>query len=147
MTSLTTTTTRPSMRRAALVAGLGLLLMSVLAGAANFAVLERLVIEGDPVRTTNDLLEAFTSFRLAIVALFLVAVLDVVVAWALWVFFDRVHHAVAVLAAWCRGVYAAIFAIAISQLVAAARLLGDLTLQGTTDHPSPGRGAGRDSAV
>jgi hypothetical protein len=54
-----------------------------------------------------------------------VAALDVVVAWALWLFFDRVHHAVAVLAAWCRGLYAAGFAVGVSHLVAAARLLGD----------------------
>ena len=81
---------------------------------ANFGVLERLVAEGDAARTTNDIREALGSFQLAIVALLLVAALDVVVAWGLWIFFDGVHHAVAVLAAWCRGLYAAIFAVAIS---------------------------------
>jgi hypothetical protein len=120
-----TATSSPSTRQAALIAGLGLLLMTVLAGLANVAVLERLVSEGDATRTTSDILESFGGFRLAIIALFLVAALDVVVAWALWVLFDRVHHAVAVLAAWCRGLYAAIFAVAISYLVAAALLLGD----------------------
>ena len=132
MTGLTATTS-PSMRRAALLAGLGLLLMSVLAGLANFGVLERLVAEGDAARTTNDIREALGSFQLAIVALLLVAALDVVVAWGLWIFFDRVHHAVAVLAAWCRGLYAAIFAVAISHLLAVARLLGDSQLHGPTD--------------
>jgi ABC-type multidrug transport system fused ATPase/permease subunit len=137
MTSLSATTS-PSMRRAALVAGLGLLLMSVLAGLSNFGVLERLVTAGDAARTANDILEAFGSFRLAIVALLLVAALDVAVAWALWVFFDRVHHTAAVLAAWCRGLYTAIFAVAISHLVAVARLLGDSQLHGLTDTRVPG---------
>jgi hypothetical protein len=120
-----TTSTHPEMRRAALIAGLGLLLMAVLAGLATFAVLERVVTDGDASRTTSDILAAFGSFRLAILALVGVAVLDVVVAWALWACFDRVHHAVAALAAWCRGLYAVVFAVAISQLVAAARLLAD----------------------
>jgi hypothetical protein len=129
----TTTGSHLAMHRAALIAGLGLLLMAVLAGLATFGVLERVVTDGDASRTTNDILAAFGSFRLAILALFGVAVLDVVVAWALWAFFDRVHHTVAVLAAWCRGLYAVVFAVAISQLVAAARLLADGRLRGQAD--------------
>jgi hypothetical protein len=128
-----TATTSPATRRPALIAGLGLLLMSLLAGLANVAVLERLVSEGDATRAISDILESFGSFRPAIIALFLVAALDVVVVWALWVLFDRVHHAVAVLAAWCRGLYAAIFAVAISYLVAAALLLGDSLPYGPAD--------------
>ena len=129
----TTTGSHLAMHRAALIAGLGLLLMAVLAGLATFGVLERVVTDGDASRTTNDILAAFGSFRLAILALFSVAVLDIVVAWALWAFFDRVHHTVAVLAAWCRGLYAVVFAVAISQLVAAARLLADGRLRGQAD--------------
>jgi Domain of unknown function (DUF4386) len=123
-----TSTAQTSMRRAASIAGVGLLLMSILAGLATFGVLERLVTEGDASRTTSQILDAFSTFRLAILALFLVALLDLVVAWALWVFFDPVHHVVAILAAGCRGIYAAIFAVAISHLLAAARLLGDRQL-------------------
>jgi hypothetical protein len=130
---MNTTTLRQAMHRSALIAGLGLLLMAVLAGLATFGVLERVVTDGDASRTTSDILAAFRSFRLAILALFAVAVLDVVVAWALWAFFDRVHHAVAVLAAWCRGLYAVVFAVAIAQLVAAARLLADGRLRGQAD--------------
>jgi Domain of unknown function (DUF4386) len=130
-----TTSTSPhqAMHRDALIAGLGLLLMAVLAGLATFGILERLVTDGDAARTASDIMAAFGSFRLAILALFGVAVLDVVVAWALWAFFDRVHHTVAVLAALCRGLYAAVFAVAISQLVVAARLLSDGQLSGPAD--------------
>jgi hypothetical protein len=91
------------------------------------------VTEGDASRTTGDIIDAFGSFRLAILALFLVAALDIVVAGALGIFFDRVHHAVAVLAAWCRGLYAVIFAVAVSHLLTAARLLGDQRLPSPTD--------------
>ncbi|HET8914532.1 MAG TPA: DUF4386 domain-containing protein [Propionibacteriaceae bacterium] len=132
-----TTSTGPhrARRRDALIAGIGLLLMAVLAGLATFGILERLITDGDAFRTTRDIRAASGSFRLAILALFGVAVLDVVVAWALWAFFDRVHHTVAVLAALCRALYAAIFAVAISQLVVAARLLGDGRLSGPADLP------------
>jgi hypothetical protein len=128
-----TTAAHASIRRTGLIAGLGLLLMAMLAGLATFGVLERVVTEGDASRTTGDILEAFGRFRFAILALFGVAVLDVIVAWALWVFFDRVHHAVAVLAAWCRGIYAVTFALALSHLLAAARLVSDRGLHGSTD--------------
>jgi hypothetical protein len=126
-------TAQAPMRRAGLIAGLGLLLMSILAGLATFGVLNRLVTEGDASSTTSQILGALATFRLAILSLFLIAVLDLVVAWALWVFFDPVHHVVAIVAGCCRGVYAAIFAVAISHLLAAARLLGDRQLDGLAD--------------
>jgi len=53
-----TSTMQASMRRAGLIAGLGLLLMSILAGLATFGVLDRLVTEGDASRTTSQILAA-----------------------------------------------------------------------------------------
>jgi hypothetical protein len=136
MKTLTSTVQAP-MRRAGLIAGLGLLMMSVLAALATFGVLNRPVTEGDASSTTSQIFGALGTFRLAIIALFLVAVLDLVVAWALWVFFDHVQHVVAMVAACCRGVYAVIFAVAISHLLAAARLLGDQQTDGLTDRQLP----------
>jgi hypothetical protein len=63
------------------------------------------------------------SFRLGTAALVVVALLDVVVAWALRVFFAPVNAHVATLAAWLRLSYAAIFAVAISQLAGVLPLL------------------------
>jgi hypothetical protein len=62
----TTSSLHSAMHRAALIAGLGLLLMAVLAGLATFGVLERVVTVGDASRTSSDILAAFRSFRLAI---------------------------------------------------------------------------------
>ena len=107
--------------------------MAVLAGFANIGVLERLDNGADASRTTSTILAGFDKFRLAIIGLFLVAILDVIVAWALWAFFDRIQHVVAVLAACCRGIYAVIFVVAITQLAIAARLLGDQQQRGLTD--------------
>lgn len=110
--------------RAALAAGLGLLLMAVLAGLANFGVLDRLV-STDAAETTTQLLSNQRAFALAIVALFAVVCLDVLVAWALRAFFDDTHRTVALLSAWCRTAYAVVFAVAITHLIAAAGLLHD----------------------
>ncbi|GAA3388685.1 DUF4386 domain-containing protein [Cryptosporangium minutisporangium] len=111
-------------QRAALAAGAGLLLMVVLAGLANFGVVDRLV-STDATETTTRLLSNQRAFVLAVVALLAVACLDVLVAWALRAFFDDTHRAVAQLSAWCRTVYAVVFAVAITHLIAAAGLLRD----------------------
>jgi hypothetical protein len=54
-----------------------------------------------------------------------VVILDIVVAWALLTFLEPVHKGVAMLAAWLRLIYAAVFAVAISQLVGVLPLLGN----------------------
>ncbi|MBY8875985.1 DUF4386 domain-containing protein [Micromonospora sp. PLK6-60] len=110
--------------RAALGAGLGLLVMAALAGLANFGVLERLVAT-DPAQTTARLVANQRALTLAVVALFAVACLDVLVAWALRAFFVDTHRTVALLSAWCRTGYAIVFAVAIAQLIAVAGLLRD----------------------
>lgn len=122
-----TTQTPPSanrgIRRSALVAGTALLVLAVLSAAANFGVIQRLVTPGD-TRTARDILASAGLFRLAIAALVVVVILDIVVARALLTFFAPVHQGLARLAAWLRISYAVIFAVAISQLDGVLPLLG-----------------------
>jgi hypothetical protein len=110
-------------RRSALVAGTALLGVAVLAAAGNFGAVQRLVTDGNATRTAIDIMAAQTIFSLGIAALVVVVALDIVVARALRAFFAPVHHRLASLAAWLRVSYAAIFAVAISQLFAALHLL------------------------
>src|ERR1022692_1920297 len=133
----------PGMRRPALVAGASLLVLAVLAAAANFGVIQHLVTPGDPARTARDILASAGIFRLAIAALAVVVILDIVVAWALLRFFEPVHQGLARIAAWLRISYAAIFAVAISQLPAVLPLLsttrayhGNQHLWGSGTRPS-----------
>ncbi|RVX38831.1 uncharacterized protein DUF4386 [Nonomuraea polychroma] len=120
----TSETTHQPIRRAALIGGTALLVLAVLAGFANFGVLENLVAEGDAQRTAQNIREAETLFRYGVAGFLVVAVLDVVVAWALLVFFAPVHEGVATLAAWFRAVYAGVFTVAIAQLAGVPSLLG-----------------------
>lgn len=109
-------------RRAAAVAGFGLLMMSV---AALFfvSVHDSLLIPGDAAATAHNILTNELQFRLAVLSLFFVIVLDIVVAWGLYVFFRPANQELSLLAAWLRVAYAAVFLVALFNLVNALRLL------------------------
>ena len=109
-------------RRASLIAGGGLLVMSVLGGVGNFVAVEALVTPGDAARTAADIAASATLFRLGIASLLAVAVLDIVVSLALYGVFRVVHEHASRLEAALRLTYAAVFAVAISHLHGAARL-------------------------
>jgi len=98
--------------------------MAVLAGLATFGVVQRLAAT-DGAETTANLMAHQREFTLAIAGLFAVACLDVLVAWALRAFFEHTHRAVALLSAWTRTVYAVVYAVAITHLIAAVGLLHD----------------------
>lgn len=113
-----------SPRRAAIVAGLGLLLMAVV-GVLGFSAFDALVVDGDAAETARNIVEHELRFRLAICSVVIVALLDVVVAWALYVLLRPVNASLALLSAWLRAVYAAVFLAASVNLLAALRLLTD----------------------
>lgn len=111
--------TSRAVRDAAVIAGAGILAMAPLAVFANFGVLENLVAEDDAARTAQDIRGSEALFRFGAIALFLVAVLDVVVAWALRIFFQPAHKGISTLAAWFRLAYAGVLLVAVTQLVGA----------------------------
>ncbi|MCY7298127.1 MAG: DUF4386 domain-containing protein [Ilumatobacteraceae bacterium] len=114
---------RGAIRHAGLIAGVGLLLMAALSGFGYFVAVKGLVTPGDAARTAAAIKGSETLFRFGIVALFVVAVLDVVVAWALYHVFRPVSDNLSMLAAWLRVAYAAVFLIAIVQLLEVPQLL------------------------
>lgn len=105
------------------VAGLGLLLMAIIAFIANFFVLENLIIPGDAVTTANNIIANESSFRGGIIGFIIVIILDVLVAWALYIFLKPINKNLALLAAWFRLVFAAIFGVALYHLLYALQLL------------------------
>ena len=113
----TTQFSHVSPRTAAMVAGLGLLMMAILAPFANFYVLEKLVVANDAKATADNILASSELFRIGISYFLIVAVLDVIVAWTLHVLLEPVNQSLSLLAAWFRVVYAAMFAIALMPLL------------------------------
>ena len=123
------TTTGPptadiSQRKVALVAGLGLLLMAVLAPIAHFGVLQSLIVPADAAATVANITESEGSFRFAIAALLVVTFLDILVAWALYVLLRPVNRTLALLVGWLRLAAAAAFLPALTNLLDVAQLLG-----------------------
>jgi Domain of unknown function (DUF4386) len=113
---------RPS-RQACLIAGISLLLMSVLAGFGYFVAIDGPVTPGDATATATDITASADLFRLGILSLFAVIALDVVVAWALYRVFRPVHRTWSMAAGVVRVLYAGVYAVATAQLVGAVRLL------------------------
>lgn len=111
--------TRGEIGRAALIAGFGLLAMAIIAGLANFGAVEAVVVDGDAAATAQNLAESRTTFLLGVVGFGLVAVLDVIIAWALHVFFRPSSPRTSALAAVVRIVYGGFLAVATIQLAGA----------------------------
>ncbi|MEO8241112.1 MAG: DUF4386 domain-containing protein [bacterium] len=109
-------------RTAALVAGLGLLVMTVL------APLGLLPVEALRRATTEDLAgmvaAGLPGFRWAVLAFIGTAVLDILVAWGLFVAFRAGAEEVMRLAAWLRLVYAGMLAVMVTHLFDAAQIGG-----------------------
>jgi hypothetical protein len=114
-----------SLRTASLTAGLALAVMAFLAAFGVFGAIGALVTPGDAAKTAVDIAGSQALFRWGIASLILVAVLDIVVAGALFTLFAPVHRSVSLMAAGFRVAYAAVYLVAIIQLVIALRLLSD----------------------
>jgi hypothetical protein len=106
-----------SIRQASAIAGVGLLLMSVLSAFGYLVAVKGLVVPGNAAATADKVADHQGLFRLGILSLYLVAALDAIVAWALYRVFKPVSGALSKLAAWLRVAYAGTFVVAISQLV------------------------------
>jgi hypothetical protein len=111
-----------SIRNASTTAGVGLLAMSVLSAFGYLVAVKGLVVPGNVARTATNVAGHEGRFRFGILSLYLVAFLDVIVAWALYRVFKPVTAALSKLAAWLRIAYAGVFVVAISQLIRALAL-------------------------
>jgi hypothetical protein len=112
-----------SVRTGSIVAGTGILLMAALAAVGQLVVIEGLVTQGDAARTAEDILASEGMFRFGVATWYLVAILDVVVAWGLLQVFSPVDRGIARLAAWSRLAYAAVLTVAVSQLAGVPSLV------------------------
>ena len=97
--------------------------MAILAPIVQFGVLQKLVMPGNAKATVENIMASATLFRTGIFIFLVVAILDVVVAWALYILLKPANKRLSLLAAWFRVVYAAIFAVALTNLLNVLQLL------------------------
>ena len=110
-----------SIEVSAWIAGLGLFTMTALGTIALFYLLPMGTVQGDGAATLLALQENGNAFLLGGAFLFIVYVLDIVVAWALYWFLRPGQPALSQLAAWLRPLYVA---FAFMGLMSAAQLYG-----------------------
>lgn len=112
-------------RTASWIGGIALLLIAVLAGVGYMGLIKPLVVSGDATATAQLIGAGETQFRVGVLFMLIAAVLDVVVAAALFVVFEPINRVAAQTAAWFRIAYSAVFLVAIAHLVSVPSLLGD----------------------
>jgi hypothetical protein len=117
-------TNHPTKRKVALIAGFALLLNLPLAFFAQFIVLQNLVVPADATTTFSNISASEGLFRIGIAFFLIVIMLDIVAAWALYVLLRPVNRTLALLTAWLRLAYAAVFASTLVNLLDAAQLVG-----------------------
>ena len=111
-------------RRAAVVAGIGYVALFALGIFANFFVREGLIVAGDAAATARNIVASEGLFRGGLVSFLVVFLLDVVVAWALYVVFRAIDRDLSLLAAWFRVVYTVFMGVAIIFFFQALQYLG-----------------------
>jgi len=112
-----------SLSNSAIIAGIGLILMAILAPIANFAILQKLIVSNDTAKTVSNIVSSEGLFRIGICFFLIVAILDIIVAWALYVFLKPVNKSLSLLAAWFRIVYATFLAVVLIYLLNVLQLL------------------------
>jgi len=101
-----------SLRTAALVAGFGSVFTAIVAGFAFGFVHTSLIVPGDAVVTVHNIMASEKLFRAGIFAWLIIIILDMLVAWSLYVFFKPVNQSISLLAGWLGLVAATISGIA-----------------------------------
>lgn len=111
------------LRQAAVIAGAGLLVMAVCAPYAEFYVFSDLLVPRDAVATYANLSEQRLRFVSALAAVLVNYVGDIIVAWALCVFFSPVNRDLSLLAAVFQWIYAGLGLAALTNLFAVSKVV------------------------
>ena len=106
-----------SQRHAALIAGFGLLIMTIFYVFTDIFVFQNLIVPGDGTTTANNIMANELLFRTGICCILIVLICDVIVAWALYIFLKQINKSLSLLIAWFRLVYAAMLGIAMLNFV------------------------------
>ncbi len=112
-----------SLANAAIISGLGLLLMTISFLVADLLIFQKVIIPEDAVTTAKNIMSHGLLFRTGICAFLVVIVCDIIVAWALYVLLKPVNKSLSLLTAWFRLVYSTIFAVALVNYLEVFQLL------------------------
>jgi len=128
---MTTSTIDESQRKAARVAGFAFLSAMAIVVLANYVIYPfRLIVPGDAVETARNIMAHERLFRINITCNLIYVVNVVVLLAALYVILKPVNRNLALVAAFCRLVFALLWGLAALNGLGALRLLGDAAYLG-----------------
>jgi hypothetical protein len=113
----TTDTEINSLRRAAFVAGLAILIMALTVPIVEFYIFPKLIDYKNGEQTTKNIATHTTLFSTAIFIHFITVICDIVSGWALYIFLRPVNRNVSLLTAWFRLVNTAFTIAALLNLI------------------------------
>ncbi len=113
-----------SLKQAALVAGFGLLIVSITAPFAQFYVFPSLLVPGDAAQTVLNLMDNRGLFLTGIIAYLLNYTFDIVVAWALYILLVPVNRSLSLLTFVFCLIYIAMALTALLNYIEVFSLLG-----------------------
>jgi len=116
-------TTDNPLRRAAIIAGVGLLIMVIAAPFAELFVFPKLVVPGNATDSAKNIIANKTLFVSGIFGYLVTFICDLLVALALYVLLRPVNEYLSLVTAWFRLVYTVIALVALLNLVTVFRLL------------------------
>ncbi len=112
-----------SLRNAAIIAGIGLLLEAVTQPIAVLSIFPNLIVPGDAATTASNIRGSAELFRIAIGIVLGGVLLDMFVAWALYVFFRPAKRSLSLIVAMFRLMGATFEAVSVTLVVNALLLL------------------------
>jgi hypothetical protein len=109
-----------SRNRAALLAGIALVLMAAAAGYAYGFVISAInAASGDGNQMSDLIINSEALFRSGIFGFLVILILDLVVTWALYYYFKTIAPGLSLLTAWARLIYTSMLGVSISFLITA----------------------------
>lgn len=106
-----------SLSKAAIIAGIGLLMMTLTVPFAEFKIIPDLVNPDSASETASNIRNHTLLFNTAIFLIFITIVCDIVVAWALYVFLTPVNQSMSLITAWFRLLYTGVYLVAVTNLI------------------------------
>ncbi len=104
------------LRRAAITAGVSLILMAIAAGYSFGYIFNSLVVTSNAEATINNIKQSAGLFESGLWGWFFILICDILVAWGLYVFFKATDKTVSLITGLIRLVYAVILGVAIVKL-------------------------------
>ncbi len=119
---------------AALIAGLGLLIMVVAAPIAELYAYPKIFVASKPGETINHILANRSLFVLCILGYLITFICDIIVAWALYILLKPVNENVSLLTCLFRLVYSVIAIIALLNLISVLKLTNAINFQSASEN-------------